>query len=184
MKRLKVIIICVVTSCIYAGIIYISLPWIIFFGCLMLDDGGKLDNIDKISDMVTENQGTLEDIACLMLEQGDELEAYVDVEKKEISCLQVSEIIDEGLLERENIYQQLEDLYVKDMCIYKNQDVNIVIFETYSFGIVSSSYYKGFFYLPQEMSEDIFEYDYFIPYHIDSYGNIVNDWYYFEMSYG
>lgn len=119
-----------------------------------------------------------------MLEQGDELEAYVHVEKKEISCLQGSEIIDEGLLERENIYQQLEDLYVKDMCIYKNQDVNMVIFETYSFGIVSSSYYKGFFYLSQEMSEDIFEYDYFLPYHIGSYGNIVNDWYYFEMSYG
>ncbi len=29
-----------------------------------------------------------------------------------------------------------------------------------------------------------FEYNYFLPYHIDSYGNIVNDWYYFEMSCG
>lgn len=121
-----------------------------------------------------------------MLGQGDELDVYVHVDEKETSCLQGSEIIDEDLLEQENIYGQLEELYVKDMSIHKNNDVNIVVFITYSSGIVSSSYYKGFFYIPQEMSESILENIHYLPYHnhIDSYGNIVNDWYYFELGYG
>lgn len=189
MKILKNILTFSLSTCMIVGIICIIIcivfPYIpAFIYIIVLNDDGKIDNIEKISDTVIENQEILEDIACLMLEQSDELDVYVHVEEKETSCLQDSEIIDEELLEQENIYRQLEDLYVKNICIYKNKDVNIVIFTTYSSGIVGSSYIKGFFYLPQEMSESIFDCGYFRPYYIDSYGNIVNDWYYFEMSYG
>lgn len=187
MKILKGILIFLLFTCMIAGIICIVFPYIpAFIYVIVLNDDGKLDNIEKISNVVIENQEILEDIACLMLEQGDELDVYVHVNEKEASCLQGLEIIDEELLEQENIYGQLEELYVKDMRIHKNNDVNIVVFITYSSGIVSSSYYKGFFYLPQEMSESILENNHYLPYHnhIDSFGNIVNDWYYFEMSYG
>lgn len=187
LKNILNILIFSLFTCMITGIIIcIICPYIpAFIYVIVLNDDGKLDNIEKISDTVIENQEILEDIACLMLEQGDELAVYVHVDKKETSCLQGSEIIDDELLEQENIYGQLEELYVKDMSIHKNNDANIVVFITYSSGIVSSSYYKGFFYLPQEISESILECNYYFPYHnqIDSYGNIVNDWYYFEMSY-
>lgn len=188
MKILKSILIFLLFMCIIVGGICIICPYIpaFIYVIVLNNDDGKLDNIEKISNMVIENQEKLEDIACLMLEQGDELDVHVDVDEKETSCFQDSKIIDEELSEQENIYRLLEELYVKDMSIYKNNDVNIVVFITYSSGTVCSSYYKGFFYLPQEISESILECNYYFPYHnqIDSYGNIVNDWYYFEMSYG
>lgn len=61
--------------------------------------------------------------------------------------------------------------------------MNMVIFITYSSGIVGSSDVKGFFYLDQDFTEDIFTYGYFKPYRSHDYSEITDNWYYFDISY-
>lgn len=49
---------------------------------MITDDGGKLDNVDKISVVVNENQETLQDIVSLMLNPEYDLDFVIDVEDK------------------------------------------------------------------------------------------------------
>lgn len=183
MKHLKKIIIALLVSFIIAGIIYKCLPFIIFFGCLVLDDAGKLDDVDKISEMVTDNQETLEKLSCLMLEQGEEFYINIDADEQTIKYMEGSTAIDEEFIEQEQVYKQLEELYVKNMAVYKNTDESRVVFTTYEFGIAGSSAEKGFIYMPQGMPEDIFEEYFFLVYRHKSCENIVDEWYYFERDY-
>lgn len=61
---------------ILAGSIYILLQPIIFFVCLVTDDGGKLNNFENISEYVLDEQSLLEDISCQMLSQGNNISVY------------------------------------------------------------------------------------------------------------
>ena len=169
------IIVCIVSD--------VGLPAIIFFYCMITDDGGKLDNVDKISAVLTENQETLQDMVSQILNPEQEFSIYIDVEDKRFQDLDSSRDIDEKLFNLEDIYCLSEELDIKEIHAYKNSDVNMVIFTTYSFGIAGSSDVKGFFYLDQDLTEDIFQYGYFKPYRSHDYSEITDNWYYFDMIY-
>lgn len=61
----------------------------------------------------------------------------------------------------EDLYHLAEDLETKKIRVYKDADVDIVIFTTYASGMVGSSDEKGFFYLERGVPEKLFEYNYF-----------------------
>lgn len=181
------IIIGAIAAFVIAGALYICFPYICmiaaFVQVIVLRDEGKLDSVDKISDMVTENQDTLESLACLMLEQGEEFYVTVDAEEDEIKYINGSTYIDDDFIELEEIYNQLDELYIKSMAVYKNQDESKVVFTTYISGMAGSSSEKGFIYMPQGMPDNIFEDNFFKVYRHKSCENIVDDWYSYERDY-
>lgn len=177
------IFIIIIIVCIVAVIAFVSLPGVIFFYCMITDNGGKLDNADKISTVLTENQETLQDIVSQILNPEQELSICINVENKSFQGLGSSRDIDERLFNLEDIYCLSEGLDIKEIYAYKNPDVNMVIFITYTSGIAGSSEVKGFFYLDRDLTEDIFQYGYFQPYRSHDYSEITDNWYYFDISY-
>lgn len=161
----------------------IACPAIIFIICLVTEDAGKLDSVEKISEVVTENQESLQDIVTQVLTPEQDLDISIDVEEKELYDLNSSKDVDEEAFHLEDIYPLAEELEIRRIKGYKNADVDMVIFETYSSGIVASSDVKGFLYLEQDMTEDIFEYGYFCWRRKYGYSEIMDNWYYYNISY-
>lgn len=168
--------------CIVVGIAFLG-PSVIFFYCMITDDGGKLDNVEKISAVVIENQETLQDIVSHVLNPEQELDIFIDVEEKRFQDLSSSKDAEEELFNLEDIYRLSEELEVKKIRVYTDSDVDMVIFETYSSGIAGSSEIKGFYYLEGGLPENIFEYNHFTVYRIYDYSEITDSWYYFDISY-
>lgn len=156
---------------------------IIFFWCMIMDDGGKLDNVDKITAVVTENQETLQDIVSQVLNAEYDLDIVIDVEDKEFQDLSSSSDVDEVSFDLDEIYRISEELYIKEIYAYKNSDVDMVIFQTNTYGLSVSGGEKGFLYLEQDLSEDINEYSVFRPYRTHDYSEIIDHWYYFDIFY-
>lgn len=161
----------------------IGCPAIIFIICLVTEDAGKLDSVGKIAEVVTENQESLQDIVAQVLTPEQDLDITIDVGEKEFQDLSSSEDADEEAFHLEDIYPLAEELEIRKIKGYKNADVDMVIFETYSSGIVGSSDAKGFLYLEQDMTEDIFEYGYFCWRRSYDYSEITDNWYYYNISY-
>lgn len=161
----------------------IGCPAIIFIICLVTEDAGKLDSVEKISAVVTENQESLQDIAFQILNSGQDLDISINVEDKEFQSLDSSKDVDEEAFHLEEIYPLAEELEIRNIHGYKNADVDMVIFQTYASGIAGSSDVKGFLYLEQDMTEDIFEYDYFSWRRRYDYSEIMDHWYYYNISY-
>lgn len=182
-KIIIIVIIVCVSLCILAGILFFCFPWIIFLILLITDDGGKTDNVNKISALVTENQEELQDIVSEILDYEQELRIVIDIEEKTCYDLISHRDADEALFDLENIYRLSEYMDIQDIDAYKDSDVDMVVFKTYSYGLVTSADIKGFFYLEQDLTEDIFEYGCFDPYYVYDYGEITDNWYYFEMMY-
>lgn len=184
-KRSNTFIIAIIITTvagIVAGIVCLC-PGIIFFWCMITDDGGKLDNVDKISAVVTENQETLQDIVSQVLSPEYDLDIVIDVEDKEFQALSSSKVSDEESFDLYDIYRLSEELEIKKIRVYKDSDVNIVMFHTYSSGIAGSSDQKGFFYLEGGVPEKLLEYNRFTVYRIYDYSEITDNWYYFDISY-
>ena len=184
-KRSKTIIIaiaCAIIVCIVVGIAFLG-PSIIFFWCMITDDGGKLDNAEKISAVVTENQETLQDIVFQVLSPEYDLDFVLDIEEKEPQSLGSSRDVDEESFDLEKVCRLSEELEIKKIRVYKDSDVDIVIFATYSSGIAGSSDEKGCFYLAGGVPEKLFEYNYFTVYRIYDYSEIMDNWYYYDISY-
>lgn len=179
---LNIAIIITIVAGIVVGIVFLC-PGIIFFWCMITDDGGKLDNVDKISEVVIENQETLQDIVSQVLSPEQDLDFVLDIEEKEFQGLGSSRDVDEELFNLDDIYSLSEELEIKKIRVYKDSDVNIVMFHTYSSGIAGSSDQKGFFYLEGGVPEKLFEYNSFTVYRIYDYSEITDNWYYFDISY-
>ena len=181
-NTLFIAIIIVIIVCIVVGMAFLG-PSIIFFWCMITDDGGKLDNVDKISAVVTENQETLQDIVSQVLNPEQDLSFVINIEEQEFQELGSSRDEDEELFNLEDIYRLSEELYIQKIYAYKNSDVNMVIFQTNSSGLSVSGGCKGFLYLDQELTEDIAEYSYFHPYRSRDYSEITDNWYYYDIWY-
>ena len=183
MKKVHNTLIVAIILCIVAVITFLGLPGIIFFWCMLTDDGGKLDSVEKISAVVTENQETLQDIVSQVLNPEQEFEICIDVEEQEFQGLGASRDEDEELFNLEDIYRLSEKLYIQKIYAYKNSDVNMVIFQTNSSGLSVSGGYKGFLYSDRDLTEDIAEYSYFHPYRSRDYSEITDNWYYYDIWY-
>ena len=183
MEKIRNTLIVAIILCIVAVITFLGLPGIVFFWCMLTDDGGKLDSVEKISAVVIENQETLQDIVSQVLNPEQDLSFVIDVEEKKFQGLGSSRDEDEELFNLEDIYRLSEELYIQEIYAYKNSDVNMVIFQTNSSGLSVSGGCKGFFYLDQELTEDIAEYGYFHPYRSRDYSEITNNWYYYDIWY-
>lgn len=183
MEKVRNTLIVVIILCIVAVITFLGLPGIIFFWCMLTDDGGKLDSAEKISAVVTENQETLQDIVSQVLNPEQDLDFVINIEKKEFQGLGSSSDEDEELFNLEDIYRLSENLYIKRIYAYKNSDVNMVIFQTNIYGLSVSGGSKGFLYLDRDLTEDIAEYSYFRPYRSHDYSEITDNWYYYDIWY-
>lgn len=183
MEKVRNTLIVAIILSIVAVITFLGLPGIIFIWCMLTDDGGKLDSVEKISAVVTENQETLQDIVSQVLNPEQDLDFVIDVEEQEFQGLGSSRDEDEELFNLEDIYRLSEELEIKKIRVYKNPDLNMVIFQTNSSGLSVSGGYKGFLYLDQELTEDIAEYSYFHPYRSRDYSEITDNWYYYDIWY-
>lgn len=155
------VVIVIIIVCIVAVIALLGLPSIIFLACMLFMDGeGKLDDAEKISTTVTENQETLQDIVSDVLIPEQDLEVYINVEEKKFQGVGSSRDVEEALF-----------------------DVNMVIFQTYTDGLSVSGSEQGFFYLDQDFSEDINEYSYFKVYRHCDYSEITDNWYSYDIWY-
>lgn len=183
MEKVRNTLIVIIILCIVAVITFLGLPGIIFFWCMLTDDGGKLDSVEKISAVVTENQETLQDIVSQVLNPEQEFEICIDVEEKEFQGLGSSRDTDEELFNLEDIYRLSEELDIKEIYVYKNSNVHMVIFRTYSSGLSVSGGEQGFLYIDQDLTEDITEYTYFKVYRSRDYSEITDNWYYYDIWY-
>lgn len=186
MKKTRNILIIAIITIITIGAIvvaFLSVPGVIFLICLITDDGGKLDNAEKISAVVTENQETLQDIVSQVLNSEYDVDFVINIEEKNFQDLSSSKDADEKSFNLEDIYRLSEELEVKKIRVYTDSVVDMVIFQTYSSGIAGSSDEKGFFYLEGGLPENIFEYNYFTVYRIYDYSEITDNWYYYNISY-
>ena len=183
MEKVRNTLIVAIILCIVAVITFLGLPGIIFFWCMLTDDGGKLDSVEKISAVVTENQETLQDIVSQVLNPEQDLSFVIDVEEKSFSDLSSSNDADEESFNLEDIYRLSEELEIKEIRVYKDSDVDMVFFTTYTSGIVGSSDEKGFYYLAGGVPEKIFEYHFFTVYRIYDYREITDNSYYYNISY-
>lgn len=162
---------------ILAGSIYVLLPEIIFFTCLMTDDGGKLNSFESISDYVKNNQGILEEISIKMLSQGETLD--ISVEEDEIAYLDGSEEGETDLLQDEIISELFAEQSVQEIGIYKNENVQVIVFRTYAAGLGISGSMGGFFYYTGDDVNEILEYHYFNYYSVEIQ-EITDNLFYFE----
>lgn len=182
-KKFNILIIAII-SIIVIGVIvitFLSQP-IMFLIYLITDDGGKLDDVEKISAVVIENQEALQDIVSQVLNHEQEFRIVIDIEEKYYQNLDSPREASKDSLNLEDIYRLSKKLDIKGIHAYKNPEMDMVIFTTYEYGIVTSAEIKGFFYLEQDLTENVFEYGYFKPYYINNYSEIIDNWYYFEMS--
>ena len=186
MKKSDIYITAVIITiivCIVAIITFLGLPGIVFFWYMLTDDGGKLDDVDKISAVVIENQETLQDILSQVLIPEYDLDLVINVEERKLTGLSSTEDVDEESFNLEDIYRLSEELEIKKIHVYKDSDVEIVLFYTYLSGIVGSSDTQGCFYLTGGVPENLFEYNYFTVYRVYDYSEITDNWYYFDISY-
>lgn len=142
---------------------------------------GKLDDEEKISVAVMENQETLEDIVSQLLEPEQDLDFALDTKEKEFRDLSISKDTDEELYNLEDIYRSADDLEILRIYVVKDSDVDMVIFETYADGMVGSGSESGFVYLEQDWSDDIFEYDNFKGWRKYDHSKITNHWHYYKL---
>lgn len=183
-KRKNVVI--VILASIFGVLIAVILAAFVMPFALMIivwGGDGKLDDEEKISVAVTENQETLEDIVSQLLEPEQDLDFVLHIEEKEFQGLGDSRDVEETLFELEDIYRLAEELKILEIYAYKDSDVGMVIFRTYSSGMAGSSQEKGLFYLEGGLPEKIFEYNLISIYHIYNYSAIADNWYYYDLSY-
>lgn len=181
MKRIffnKKLWITVIMVCIFVGILYVILPVITLIGCMIADERTGMSDIRTIVSYVENNNGNLEKVIDLLLAQGEELD--VVIKKEEISYLHDSEQIDEKILNETIISGLFDEQIVEKITVLKKTNVNMVVFQTNSSGVVNSGGVKGFYYYDGSISEDALQYWYFMPYTMES--QLISDyWYCFEM---
>lgn len=184
-KKRNILIIAIIIIIAIGAIViaFLSVPGVIFLICLITDDGGKLDGIEKISEVVIENQETLQDIVFQVLNLEQDFEIFIDVEEKKFQNMGSSIREDEKSFDLEDIYRLSEELDINEIYAYKHSDVHMVIFQTYSSGLSVSGGEQGFLYIDQDLTEDITEYTYFKVYRRRDYSEIMDNWYYYDISY-
>lgn len=172
---------CLICVCLLglASSIYALLPEIIFFTCLMTDDGGKLNSFESISDYVNNNQDILEEISIKMLSQGEELD--ISVEEDDVTYLDGTQEGETDLLQDEIISELFGEQNVQEIGIYKNENLQVIVFRTYATGLGISGSIGGFFYFTGDNANDILEYHYFNYYSVEI-KEITDNWFYFEAT--
>lgn len=158
-----------------------TLPFVLMM--IVWGGDGKWDDEEKITAVVTENQETLDNIVSKLLEPKQDLDFVIDIEEKEFQSLGNSGETEETLYDLEDIYRLAEELKILKIYAYKDSDVGMVIFRTYSSGMAGSSQEKGFFYLEGGLPEKIFEYNLISIYRNYNYSAVVDNWYYYDLSY-
>ena len=152
---------------------------------------GKLNNVKKVTKVVTENQETLQDIVSWVLAPEQEFGVVINCREKKFSDLgygEETESMTEELFPLEEIYRLAEEMYVQYIYVYKTQDLRLVIFQTYEDGLSIGGGRRGFYYIEPEMTEDIFgsfDINYFY-YHnqVQENPEIMDHWYYYRVYYG
>lgn len=145
----------------------------------MTDDGGKLNNFESISDYVNHNQDILEEISIKMLSQGEILD--ISVEEDTVTYLNGSEQGETDLLQDEIISELFSEQYVQEIEIYKNENMQVIIFRTYATGLGISGSMGGFFYFAGDNTNEVPEYHYFNYYSVEIQ-EIADNWFYFEAT--
>lgn len=144
---------------------------------------GKWNDEKKITAVVTEHQETFQDIASQLLAPEQDLDFVLHIEEKEFQALGTSKDTQEELYDLEDIYRSADELKIAKIYVVKESDVDMVIFQTYAEGMVGSSTIRGFLYLEQDWTDDIYEDDYFRIYRKYDHSEIANHWHYYEKVY-
>lgn len=152
------------------------------FALMMIVWGGdgKWDDEEKIAAVVTENEETFQDIASRLLAPEQDLDFTLDIREKKFRGYGDSRDIEEELFDLEDIYHSAKELKILKIEVYKDSDIDMVIFETYADGMAGSGSESGFLYLKQEWTDDIFEYDNFKGWRKYDHSEIADHWYYYE----
>lgn len=125
------------------------------------------------------NQDILEEISIKMLSQGEILD--ISVKEDEIVYLDGSEEGETDLLQDEIISKLFAEQTVQEIGIYKNENVQVIIFRTYAAGLGISGSMGGFLYYTGDDVNEILEYHYFNYYSVEIQ-KIANNWFYFEAT--
>lgn len=163
------------------GVIVFVMPFALMV--IIWGGDGKWDDEKKITAVVTEHQETFQDIASQLLAPEQELDFELDIKEKKFFGFGDSRDIEEDLFDLEDIYRSANELKILKIYVVKDSDIDMVIFETYADGMVGSSTIRGFLYLEQDWTEDIYEDDYFRVYRKHDYSEIADRWYYYEKVY-
>ncbi|MCM1424364.1 MAG: hypothetical protein NC415_11210 [bacterium] len=181
--KIVVITILIIIAMVAVVIAIFSSPFAFLIYLVAFDGDGKLDNAEKISEVVIENQETLQEIVSQVLSPEYDLDFVLDIEERELQSLGSSRDVDEESFDLEEVCRLLEELEIKKIMVYKDSDVDIVLFETYTSGIVSSSEEMGCFYLAGGVPEKLLEYNLFTIYRTYDYSEITDHWYYYDIIY-
>lgn len=152
------------------GGIILSFLWeIIVIIMLMTHTGGKLSNYEEISKYVINNQDTFEETSIYMLSQWDNID--IIVKKNNLKHFRSSE----------DVKALFIDNYIRMISLYKNENVQIVVFQTYVSGLGGDGSVRGFIYFTGDKADEIFQYEYFANYSVEI-KEITDGWFYYEQT--
>lgn len=182
-EKQKTVMIVILASIFGVLIAVILAAFVMPFALMIIVWGGdgKLDDEEKISVAVTENQETFEDIVSQLLEPEQDLDIVLHIKEKEVQGLGDFRDVEETLFDLEDIYPSADELEILRIEVVKDSDVDMVIFETYADGMVGSGSESGFVYLEQDWSDDIFEYDNFKGWRKYDHSEITDHWHYYKL---
>lgn len=178
MSELKKTILIVILIVIGVFFLIFIMPFV--FLMIIWGGDGKWDDEEKITAVVTENQETFQDIASRLLAPEQDLDFTLDIRGKEFRGYGDSRDIEEELFDLEDIYRSAKKLKILKIEVYKDSDIDMVIFETYADGMAGSGSESGFLYLKEEWTDDIFEYDNFKGWRKYNHSEIADHWHYYE----
>ena len=159
-------------------LIYKLIPAFIFLFVMITDPEGRLNNQKLISDMVIENQDILNEIAEKILISDKDLDIYID-EKGMTVIRGDAQILSDS---NEDIDWLFHEKYVEEIRVYVRHDIQVMLFQTSSTGIVGSGKVLGFCYLEKGEREDIFGEKSLFPGKEVSYEEILPKWFYYKYT--
>lgn len=152
------------------GCIILSFSWeIIVFIMIITHTGGKLKNYDEISEYVINNQDTFEETAIYMLSQWDNID--ISVKKNNLNSFKDSKDV-KDLFNENNI---------RNIRIYKNKNIQIVVFQTYVSGLGGDESVRGFIYFTGDNEDEILQHKYFSHYSVEI-EEIMDSWFYYKLT--
>lgn len=181
MKRIKAIIIAI--GVLLAGyLIYQFLPVFFFLFVMLTDTEGRLNNQELVSNMIINNQMLLSETAEKVLNQYVNMDIVIN--KEGVSVLSGDK---QGIPKSINDYDAginwlFQEDYVEKIRVYNCQDIQIVLFQTSSSGIIGSGKVLGFCYLNKGNQEQIFKKYSFFPGKEIYYVEVLPKWFYYECS--
>ena len=157
-------------------IIYKLIPLFVFLFVMMTDKEGRLNSQELICDFINKNKEVLNEIAEKNLEGEGDIDIVIN--DGEVVVLNGNTHTNNDCFE--GVKWLFESEYVEKIRIYNCHNIQMMIFQTSSTGIVGSGEFKGFCYLKEGEPNEVFDKKTLFPGRKVFYQEVMHQWFYYR----